>query len=205
MREQPSPTADSRGHRRESALAGTTRMPGVVPRRLILDLLARGELHRYGPDRSQRADLRLPGRRGPSSGDGPHPRRLVGQALWQDRHARARRQTSSAVAGPPGTSSIAVSATAAAGRPRSKTWPRQWTSSTHPGRTAGARPREHSRPLGRRSSRAVGAGRRGTCAGCAREHRRAHRRAPAARSSRRPAFVISRAAYRMCTAARSAH
>jgi len=35
--------------------------------RLILDFLTRGQSHRYGPDRSQRADLYLP------HGAGPHP------------------------------------------------------------------------------------------------------------------------------------
>jgi acetyl esterase/lipase len=55
----------------------------VVPRRLILDFLARGELHRYGPDRSQRADLHLPG------GAGPHPVMvLIHGGSWNKRYGR---------------------------------------------------------------------------------------------------------------------
>jgi acetyl esterase/lipase len=55
----------------------------VVPRRLILDLLARGQLHRYGPDRSQRADLHLP------AGTGPHPVIiLIHGGSWNKRYGR---------------------------------------------------------------------------------------------------------------------
>lgn len=55
----------------------------MVPRRLILDFLARGELHRYGPDRSQRADLHLP------TGAGPHPVMVVIHGgSWNKRYGR---------------------------------------------------------------------------------------------------------------------
>jgi len=43
----------------------------VTRARLILDFLTRGRSHRYGPHRSQRADLYLPG------GSGPHPVMVV--------------------------------------------------------------------------------------------------------------------------------
>ena len=55
----------------------------MLGRRLILDLLTRGELHRYGPDRSQRADLRLP------PGAGPHPLMiLIHGGSWGKRYGR---------------------------------------------------------------------------------------------------------------------
>jgi acetyl esterase/lipase len=55
----------------------------VVPRRLILDLLARGQVHRYGPDRSQRAELRLP------PGAGPHPVMiLIHGGSWSRRYGK---------------------------------------------------------------------------------------------------------------------
>lgn len=55
----------------------------MPPRRLILDFLARGEVHRYGPDRSQRADLRLP------PGAGPHPLMiLIHGGSWGKRYGR---------------------------------------------------------------------------------------------------------------------
>jgi acetyl esterase/lipase len=55
----------------------------VVPRRMILDLLARGQLHRYGPDRSQRAELRLP------PGAGPRPVMiLIHGGSWSKRYGK---------------------------------------------------------------------------------------------------------------------
>ena len=55
----------------------------MVPRRLILDLLARGQLHRYGPDRSQRAELRLP------PGAGPHRVMiLIHGGSWSKRYGK---------------------------------------------------------------------------------------------------------------------
>jgi acetyl esterase/lipase len=55
-----------------------------MPRsRLILDFLTRGHTCRYGPDRSQRADLYLP------AGAGPHPVMvLVHGGSWQKRYGR---------------------------------------------------------------------------------------------------------------------
>jgi len=56
-----------------------------VPRlRLILDfLLTRGRTYSYGPDRSQRADLHLPG------GPGPHPvMLLIHGGSWRKRYGR---------------------------------------------------------------------------------------------------------------------
>jgi acetyl esterase/lipase len=51
--------------------------------RLTADLLTRGRTHRYGPDRSQRADLRMP------SGPGPHPVIvLIHGGSWQARYGR---------------------------------------------------------------------------------------------------------------------
>jgi acetyl esterase/lipase len=51
--------------------------------RLILDFLTRGQTHRYGPHRSQRADLYLP------LGAGPHPIMvLVHGGSWQKRYGR---------------------------------------------------------------------------------------------------------------------
>jgi len=51
---------------------------------MILDLLARGRTYSYGPDRSQRADLRLP------PGAGPHPVIvLIHGGSWQARWGRA--------------------------------------------------------------------------------------------------------------------
>ena len=51
--------------------------------RLILDFLARGRSHRYGPHPSQRADLYLP------SGPGPHPVIvLIHGGAWQKRYGK---------------------------------------------------------------------------------------------------------------------
>ena len=55
----------------------------MLPRRLILDLLTRGAVHRYGRDRSQLADLRLP------PGAGPHPLMiLIHGGSWDKRYGR---------------------------------------------------------------------------------------------------------------------
>jgi acetyl esterase/lipase len=55
----------------------------VSCRRLILDLLRGGRTFSYGPDRSQRADLRLP------PGPGPHPVMvLIHGGSWQARYGR---------------------------------------------------------------------------------------------------------------------
>jgi acetyl esterase/lipase len=52
--------------------------------RLIRDLLARPERHRYGPSRSQRADLYLP------DGDGPHPVVvLLHGGYWRSRYGKS--------------------------------------------------------------------------------------------------------------------
>jgi acetyl esterase/lipase len=61
----------------------------MVSPSLILDLLlVRGRTHRYGPDRSQRADLHLPPRAGPA-GAGPHPVMvLIHGGSWQRRYGR---------------------------------------------------------------------------------------------------------------------
>jgi acetyl esterase/lipase len=51
--------------------------------RLILDFVRRGRAHRYGPDRSQRAELHLP------TGQGPHPVMVVIHGgSWQARHGK---------------------------------------------------------------------------------------------------------------------
>jgi acetyl esterase/lipase len=51
--------------------------------RLILDFLTRGKVHRYGPHRSQRADLYLP------IGAGPHPVMvLIHGGSWHRRYGR---------------------------------------------------------------------------------------------------------------------
>jgi acetyl esterase/lipase len=51
--------------------------------RLILDFLTRGKVHRYGPHRSQRADLYLP------IGAGPHPAMvLIHGGSWHRRYGR---------------------------------------------------------------------------------------------------------------------
>jgi acetyl esterase/lipase len=51
--------------------------------RLILDFLTRGHSHRYGPDRSQRADLYLP------VGAGPHPLMVVIHGgSWHKRYGK---------------------------------------------------------------------------------------------------------------------
>jgi acetyl esterase/lipase len=51
--------------------------------RLILDFLRPGHRHRYGPDRSQRAELHLP------AGDGPHPVMVVIHGgSWRSRHGK---------------------------------------------------------------------------------------------------------------------
>jgi acetyl esterase/lipase len=55
----------------------------VVPQRLIRDLLTRGQVYRYGPDRSQRAELRLP------AGAGPHPVMiLIHGGSWGKRYGK---------------------------------------------------------------------------------------------------------------------
>lgn len=51
--------------------------------RLILDFMTRGESHRYGPERSQRADLYLP------HGAGPHPvMAMLHGGSWQKRYGK---------------------------------------------------------------------------------------------------------------------
>ncbi len=55
----------------------------MLPVRPLLDFLKRGETHRYGPDRSQVADLHLPG------GEGPHPVVvLIHGGSWSSRYGR---------------------------------------------------------------------------------------------------------------------
>jgi acetyl esterase/lipase len=55
----------------------------VAGARQILDFLTRGQQHRYGPDRSQRADLHLPG------GSGPHPVMVtIHGGSWQARYGK---------------------------------------------------------------------------------------------------------------------
>jgi acetyl esterase/lipase len=55
----------------------------VANPRLILDFLARGRSHRYGPGRSQRADLYVP------PGPGPHPAIvLIHGGSWQKRYGK---------------------------------------------------------------------------------------------------------------------
>jgi len=55
----------------------------VAPARLILDFLARGQSHRYGPHASQRADLYVP------SSPGPHPVIvLIHGGSWQKRYGK---------------------------------------------------------------------------------------------------------------------
>jgi acetyl esterase/lipase len=55
----------------------------VARTRLILDFLARGRSHRYGPHASQRADLYLP------VGPGPHPVMvLIHGGSWQKRYGK---------------------------------------------------------------------------------------------------------------------
>ena len=57
--------------------------PRVSRSRLVLDFLTRGEVHAYGPDRSQRADLYLP------LGAGPHPVMvLIHGGSWRKRYGR---------------------------------------------------------------------------------------------------------------------
>jgi len=54
-----------------------------VSRRLIIDLLTPGQTHRYGPHRSQRAELHLP------AGPGPHPVMIVIHGgSWQARYGK---------------------------------------------------------------------------------------------------------------------
>lgn len=58
-------------------------MRAVSRLRMTADLLTRGRTFRYGPDRSQRADLRLP------AGAGPHPVMvLIHGGSWQARYGR---------------------------------------------------------------------------------------------------------------------
>jgi acetyl esterase/lipase len=55
----------------------------VIRTRLILDFLTRGQSHRYGPHRSQRADLYLP------LGAGPHPVMvLIHGGSWHKRYGK---------------------------------------------------------------------------------------------------------------------
>ena len=55
----------------------------MAPARLILDFLARGQSHRYGPHASQRADLYVP------SSPGPHPVIvLIHGGSWQKRYGK---------------------------------------------------------------------------------------------------------------------
>jgi acetyl esterase/lipase len=55
----------------------------VLTARLLLDFLKRGETHRYGPDRSQVAELHLP------AGEGPHPVVvLIHGGSWSRRYGR---------------------------------------------------------------------------------------------------------------------
>jgi acetyl esterase/lipase len=55
----------------------------VARTRLILDLLSRGRVHRYGPHASQRAELYLP------AGPGPHPVIvLIHGGSWQKRYGK---------------------------------------------------------------------------------------------------------------------
>jgi acetyl esterase/lipase len=55
----------------------------VARTRLFFDILKRGHTYRYGPDRSQRADLHLP------AGNGPHPVMvLIHGGSWTARYGR---------------------------------------------------------------------------------------------------------------------
>src|ERR1039458_998583 len=55
----------------------------MTRRRLLLDILKRGRTFSYGPNRSQRADLRVP------PGEGPHPVMVVIHGgSWQARYGR---------------------------------------------------------------------------------------------------------------------
>ncbi len=148
--------------------------------RLILDFLARGQAHRYGPHASQRADLYLP------IGPGPHPVMiLIHGGSWQKRyaslHARAGRRSAQARLGrmehrvPPGRRRRGL-AEHVRGRGRGDR-PSRRTRRGAPG----PRPRDPPRPLRRRAPRAVGGrpaqpARRG-----AGRHRGATARAAAAR------------------------
>ncbi len=93
---------------------------------------------------------------GLACGDGPDPRRLVAQALRQDRDARAGRRPAAGAAGRCGTSSTAASATAAAGRPRSRTWPRRSTTCDELDAPLDLDRVSVARPLRRRAPGAVG-------------------------------------------------
>ena len=57
--------------------------------RMLLDLLAHGRTHRYGSDRSQRADLYLPAPRRRALQNGPHPVMvLIHGGSWRKRYGR---------------------------------------------------------------------------------------------------------------------
>jgi acetyl esterase/lipase len=61
----------------------------VARTRLLLDLLARGRTHRYGGDRSQRADLYLPAGSRAGAHDDPHPVMiLIHGGSWRKRYGR---------------------------------------------------------------------------------------------------------------------
>jgi acetyl esterase/lipase len=58
-------------------------LPRVTRTRLILDFMTRGQSYRYGPERSQRADLYLP------HGAGPHPvMAVLHGGSWQKRYGK---------------------------------------------------------------------------------------------------------------------
>jgi len=61
----------------------------VARARIIRDVLASGRLHRYGPDRSQRAELHLPGRRGGSARSASLPVMiLIHGGSWRKRYGK---------------------------------------------------------------------------------------------------------------------
>jgi acetyl esterase/lipase len=60
----------------------------VAGMRLLLDLLARGRTHRYGPDRSQRADLYLPPGRRPHQNALYPVMILIHGGSWRKRYGR---------------------------------------------------------------------------------------------------------------------
>lgn len=61
----------------------------MVRTRMLLDLLAHGRTHRYGSDRSQRADLYLPAPRRRALQNRPHPVMiLIHGGSWRKRYSR---------------------------------------------------------------------------------------------------------------------
>jgi len=61
----------------------------VARARIIRDVLSSGRIRRYGPDRSQRAELHLPGGRPRSAEHGPHPVMiLIHGGSWQKRYGK---------------------------------------------------------------------------------------------------------------------